>query len=174
MRLSLCPNEPGNRPYSPGGGPHARQSGKTRRHLRTQFGRSAFQESQSPTPIVRRNIASFSRRSKSSDGRRLLRFGEIFYGVELAVAVGYADAGGVHVGVEDVGAVLRRLHEALMNGGGGRSLVDVFGNPGEVSAGGSGSGEEIGLAGKLMRDGSLLGHALGMGAGGGGEGFVVL
>jgi hypothetical protein len=42
----------------------------------------------------------------------------------LAVAFGYADAGGVHVGVEDVGAVLR----SLMNGGGVRSLVDVLGS----------------------------------------------
>ena len=56
-------------------------------------------------------------------GRRLFRLGKIFYRVQLAVAVGYADAGRVHVGVEDVGAVLRRLHEALMNGGGVRSLV---------------------------------------------------
>jgi hypothetical protein len=46
-----------------------------------------------------------------------------------AVAFGHADAGGVHVGVEDVGAALRRLHEALMNGGGVRSLVDVLENP---------------------------------------------
>src|SRR5579863_1002086 len=105
---------------------------------------------------------------------RSFRLAEILYRVQLAVAVGYADAGGVHVGVEDVGAVLRRLHEALMNGGGVRSLVHILGNPGEVSAGRSGSGEEIGLAGKLMRDGSLLGHALGVSAGGGGQSFVVL
>jgi len=55
--------------------------------------------------------------------RPLFRLRETFCRVQLAVALGYADAGGVHVGVEDVGAVLRRLHEALMNGGGVRSLV---------------------------------------------------
>ena len=35
---------------------------------------------------------------------RLFGLGEIFYRVQLAVAFGYADASGVHVGVEDVGA----------------------------------------------------------------------
>jgi hypothetical protein len=30
---------------------------------------------------------------------RLFRLAKIFYGEQLAVAVGYADAGGVHVGV---------------------------------------------------------------------------
>jgi|HubBroStandDraft_2_1064218.scaffolds.fasta_scaffold25461_2 hypothetical protein len=68
--------------------------------------------------------ASFSRRLQEPiTCRRLFRLGEIFYRVQLAVAFGYADAGGVHVGVEDVGAVLRRLHETLMNSGGVRSLV---------------------------------------------------
>jgi hypothetical protein len=61
----------------------------------------------------------------------LFRFGEIFHYEELAVAFGYADACGVHVGVEDVGAVQGGLHEALVDGGWVWSLVHVFGKPGK-------------------------------------------
>jgi hypothetical protein len=57
----------------------------------------------------------------------LFRIRGVFYREQLAVAFGYGDAGGVHVGVEDVGAGLGKLHEALVDGGGVGSLVHVFG-----------------------------------------------
>jgi len=65
--------------------------------------------------------------SLARNGTHLFRLGEIFYRKQLAFAFGYADAGGVHVEVEDVGSGVGRLHEALVDGGGVGSLVDVFG-----------------------------------------------
>jgi hypothetical protein len=44
------------------------------------------------------------------------------------------------------------------------SFVPIFGDPGEAGSGGLRAGEESRLAGKLVGDGSLLWHALGMGA----------
>src|SRR5580692_1263107 len=105
---------------------------------------------------------------------RLFRFGEIFYRVQLAVAFGYTDAYRIHVAIQDVALVSRGLHEALVNGLRVRPLVDVLRNPAEVSSVRSCPGEEIGLTGKLVRNCSLLRHALGMGASSVGQGFVPL
>ena len=51
------------------------------------------------------------------------------------------------------------------------SRVDVFGDPAEMGSSGFRAGGEIGLAGKLVGDDSLLRHELGMLAGGVGQGF---
>lgn len=104
----------------------------------------------------------------------LFRLGEIFHRKHLAVAFRHADAYRIHVAIQDVGAMLRRPHEALVNRCRVLSLVHVLGNPAEVGAGRFRAGEQIGLAQKLVRDRSLLCHALRMGTGSVGEGFVWL
>ena len=61
--------------------------------------------------------------------------------------------------------MLGRLHEAFVNDRCIRALVDVFGKPGEVGSGRFRSRGQTGLAGKLVRDRSLLCHPLGVLAG---------
>jgi hypothetical protein len=65
-------------------------------------------------------------------GGYLFRLREIFHHKQLSLAFHHADAGGIHISIQDVSAVLRRLHEALVNRGWIWSLVHVFGKPGEV------------------------------------------
>jgi hypothetical protein len=100
------------------------------------------------------------------------RLREIFHREHLPVALRHADACGIHVAIQDVGAVLGRLHEAVVNGGWVWALVHIFGKPGKVCPGCLRAGGQTGLAGKLMRDCSLLCHPLGMLAGGVGQGFI--
>jgi hypothetical protein len=111
-----------------------------------------------------------------ASGSRLFRFavlgaawrigrdgaGEVFDGEELAVALEDGDADGVEVGVEEIGAVGPGVHPLGVDVSGGRSLGDVLGEGAEAGTGRGGARGKVGLAGELMRQPILLGHAQGV------------
>src|SRR5271168_328901 len=104
--------------------------------------------------------------------RTLLCSGEIFYSEYFSVALDDADAYRIQVLVQKVGAMRRRMHPEVVNGGGGGSFGDIFSEGGEMGAGLGDASREAGLAGKLMGDGALVRHFGGVAAGGAGQSLV--
>jgi hypothetical protein len=76
-----------------------------------------------------------SRFSSCDKDSQLSRLRKVFHRKQLSITFRYADAHGIHVPVQYVGAVLGRLHKALVNRGCVWSLINIFGEPTEVGPG---------------------------------------
>jgi len=92
--------------------------------------------------------------------------GEVFDGVELAVAVDDGDADGIDLGVEEVGAVAGGVHPEVVDDDGGGGFADVFADEAEVHAGVGSAVGEVGLVVELVGDGGVVGHLAGVEDGG--------
>ncbi len=76
---------------------------------------------------------------------------EVCDGEEQALILDYSDADDIQVGVEEVGAVRRAGHPALLDCRGCLSVTgDVLGDGGEAGSGVGAAGGEVGLAGILV------------------------
>ena len=120
--------------------------------------------------VLKRTITPHARKSH----RFLFRFNEVFDGIPLAAGLEDAYTDRIHIGIKNVGAMVRRLHELGMNVVSIVPFGNVFGQPGVVHSSLSYTAGEARLSRKLMGKSALLRHLLGMFARGAGERIVPL
>ena len=112
-------------------------------------------------------------RNEGTDGGLLLleavgghEFGEVLDGVEFALTCDDTDAHDVHLGVEQVGTVLGRVHPHVVDLDCAGGFGDVLADEAEGHTHGCAATAEAWFAGKLVGDGCVRGHRLGVLGGG--------